>query len=373
MAPPICQPLPFPRGQPATPYQQAVQLPGKSSGLGVTFDSPTTKPAPTGGQDADAHGRQGTRGPIDNGQPARHSEGVQERSSVRTTSKPMPHQVGECPTGAPCNVPPALTPESTPPQCNGGMRDPPKDPLKNVANYRRSGWRKDLEHVLRAYYKYNFTSFKEVEWFKIIRDKFFKHLLQCQDKWKSIKEDNPLQYMSYMKKHFCATTSIKMKGLSDFMGWIKCGSYYHAVVARKGQLHKCPHLMGVELPRWPQVTPSESCLVSQRIGRPLQPAPVHRAKWLAWLKGPVRRTHSHGEVEWGMAGPGWTEPRPVLMTSSGEIGLRSIAGQHQGDGKASQHFPSRSKITMGDVHPYSSSTNMQESNHGPATKCLPWG
>ena len=48
------------------------------------------------------------------------------------------------------------------------------------------------------------------------------------------------------------------------MGWIKRGSYYHAVVARKGQLHKCPHLVGVELPRWPQVTPSESCQVSQR-------------------------------------------------------------------------------------------------------------
>ena len=60
MAPPIHQPLPFPRGWPATPYQQAVQPPGKSSGLGVTFDSSTTKPAPTGGLDADVHGRQGT-------------------------------------------------------------------------------------------------------------------------------------------------------------------------------------------------------------------------------------------------------------------------------------------------------------------------
>ena len=62
MAPPIHQPPPFPRGQPATPYQQAVQPPGKSLGLGVTFDSSTTKPAPTGGRDANAHGRQGTRG-----------------------------------------------------------------------------------------------------------------------------------------------------------------------------------------------------------------------------------------------------------------------------------------------------------------------
>ena len=76
MAPPIHQPLPFPRGQPATPYQQAVQLLGKSSGLGVTFDSYTTKPAPTGGQDTDVHGRQGTRGQDDNSWPASHSKGA---------------------------------------------------------------------------------------------------------------------------------------------------------------------------------------------------------------------------------------------------------------------------------------------------------
>ena len=170
--------------------------------------------------------------------------------------------MGECPSWAPHNVPLASTPESTPCQHGGGVRVPPKDPLKNVTNYKRAGWRNDLEHVLKAYYKHNFTSFKEVEWTKL-KDKFFEHLLQCQDEWKSIKENHPLQYMPYIEKHFHAATGIQLKGLSDFMGWIKHGSYYHAVVARKGQLHKCPHLAGVELPRWPQVTPSESRLVSQ--------------------------------------------------------------------------------------------------------------
>ena len=60
MAPPIHQPPSFPRGQPATLYQQAVQPLGKTLGLGVTFNSSATKPAPTGGQHADACGRQGT-------------------------------------------------------------------------------------------------------------------------------------------------------------------------------------------------------------------------------------------------------------------------------------------------------------------------
>ena len=48
--------------RPATPYQQMVHPPAKTTGLGVTFDSSATKPAPTGSQDTDVHGRQATRG-----------------------------------------------------------------------------------------------------------------------------------------------------------------------------------------------------------------------------------------------------------------------------------------------------------------------
>ena len=180
MAPPIHQPLPFPRSRPATPYQQAVQPPDMPLGLGVTFDSSTPKPAPTGGQDTDVCRRQGTQGRDYNSQPASHSQGAWERSSIRKTSKQVPLQDGEHPSGVHHNVPPASTPGSTSPQCGG----------PNVANYRSQGWRKDLDHVLKAYYKYNFTSFKEVEWNKV-RDKFFEHLIQ--DEWRSIKENDPLQ------------------------------------------------------------------------------------------------------------------------------------------------------------------------------------
>ena len=260
MAPPIHQSPLFSRGQPATPYQQAVQPPHKTSGLGVTFDSSTTKAAPTGSQDATLCGRQTTQGWDNNTRPASLSRGAWERSSIRTTSKQMPCQEGECPSGVPHNVPPASTPGSIPCQCGGGTKAP-KDPLESVANYRSSGWRKDLDHIFKAYYKYNFTSFKEAEWNKL-RDKVLEHLFQCQDKCRSIKETDPLQYMPYMEEHFYATTGIRLKGLAECTRWIKHGSYYHAMVARKGQFHKCPHLVGVELPRWPQITPSESHQVS---------------------------------------------------------------------------------------------------------------
>ena len=94
IAPAICQPPPLPQGRPATPYQQVVQLPIRTSGLRVTFDSPATKPAPTGSRDTDVCRRQVSRGRDNDSQPASHSRGGQEGSFVRETSNQMPRQEG---------------------------------------------------------------------------------------------------------------------------------------------------------------------------------------------------------------------------------------------------------------------------------------
>ena len=59
---PIHQPPLLPQSQLATPYQQTVQLLTRTSGLGVTFDSSASKPAPTDSQDTDVCGRQFSRG-----------------------------------------------------------------------------------------------------------------------------------------------------------------------------------------------------------------------------------------------------------------------------------------------------------------------
>ena len=244
------------------------------------------------------------------------------------TSKQMPCQVGGYPLGVPCNVLPASTPGSTSPQHSGGMRASPKDPLKNITNYKSARWKKDLAHVLKDYYQYNYTSFMGVEW-TVLKETFFEHLAQCQEEWRDIKENHPLQYMPYMEKHFQATTGIKLNGLSDFMGWIKCGSYYHGVVARQGLLHKCPHLVGAELPRWPQVTPSESCQVSQnKVETPTtNPYVLGKGASMAW----GARSNVPAPMETGGAGDGrsWVDrakastdnefrrDRPVKHRSSG--------------------------------------------------------
>ena len=60
MPTPICQPPLFPQSTQATLYQQQVQPPSKTSGLGVTFNPSATKPAPTKSEDTDVHGRPAT-------------------------------------------------------------------------------------------------------------------------------------------------------------------------------------------------------------------------------------------------------------------------------------------------------------------------
>ena len=251
----VRQPPLFPQSRQATPYQQQVQPLSKTSGLGVTFDSLATKPAPTDSQDTDVCGRWATRGQDDGHQPASHPRGGRERSSIRKTDMPMPCQEGGCPAGAPHNPPPSSISSS---------KGASTDPLESIANYRSQGWKKDLSHILRGFYLYNYPSSIEVDWEKL-RTKFLNHLGQRQDKWKTIKEEVPLKYMPYMEHQFLLLTGIRLKGLSQFTGWIKPGSYYHGVVARKGQLSKCLHLAGIPPPTRPQIHPSETWALMQRM------------------------------------------------------------------------------------------------------------
>ena len=189
------------------------------------------------------------------------------------TGKQMSHKVGEHPSGTAHEAPRDSTPGSTSHQHSSSTRAQ-KDPLRRVAQFRSQGWRKDLDLIFKAYYRYNFSSFKEFQWSRI-RDKVLDHLLPLQEVWRGIKENDPLQYMPYMEEQFFAATRIQLKGLAKCTTWIKWGSYYHSVVARKGQLDKCPHWGGKEPPKGPQITPSESRLVSQR--KPETPAASSRA------------------------------------------------------------------------------------------------
>ena len=137
---------------------------------------------------------------------------------------------------------PASTPGSTLCQCGSSTRAP-KDPLKCVAHYRSQGWRKDLDLIFKAYYKYNLSSFKESEWSKL-RDKVLDHLLPCQDEWRSIKENDPLQYMPYMEEQFYTATGIRLKGLARCTRWIKWAVITTVWWPRKGSYTNVPTWWG---------------------------------------------------------------------------------------------------------------------------------
>ena len=251
---PLSQPLP---GWPATPYQQAVQPPKKSTGRGVAPDASADKTAPAGSASSQDHGRPTTRGWGDGGQSISHPRGVQGKASAQ-----LPHQEGDLPSGSTPSVPPPVAPEGTQPQHGGWPRSALHDPAQLAARFSSAGWKKDLEHVLRVYYKHNAASFKEAEWVRL-KETFFAYFLPHKEEALGIKERCPINYMAYIEDHFYRARGLHLNGLRSFTAWIKQGSYYHRLVAQQSCLHECPHLVGLPLPRWPQVMPSESHRESQ--------------------------------------------------------------------------------------------------------------
>ena len=222
MVPPLHRPPP---GWPAMPYQQAVQLPKKPAGRGVTTDTPTDKTAPMGGVCAQDCGRPSMRGWGGSSQSVSHPRGMLEKASAQ-----LPHQEGDLPSGLTPGVPPPPAPEGTQPQQGGQPRSALHDPMWLAANFRSSSWRKDLEHILRVYYKFSVASFREAEWARV-KERFFDHFLQHKAEALALKEARPMDFMAYIQDLFYQATGLHLDGLTSFTGWIKRGSYYHGLVA----------------------------------------------------------------------------------------------------------------------------------------------
>ena len=193
MAPPLRQPPP---GQLATPYQQAVQPPKKPTGRGVASDPPTDKTTPVGDTSSQDHGRSNTRGWGGGSQSVSCPRGMQEKASAQ-----LPCQEGDLPSGSMPSVPPPMAPEGTQPQRGGRPRSTLHDPTRLAAKFRSTGWKKDLEHVLRVYYKFNVASFKEAEWARL-KEQFFKYFLLHKEEALGLKERCPMDFMAYIKDHF---------------------------------------------------------------------------------------------------------------------------------------------------------------------------
>ena len=244
------------------PYQQAVQPPKRPAGRGVIANTPTGKTAPMGGT-SQGHRRPAARGRGHSSHSVSCPRGVPEMVGMQ-----LQHQKGGLPSrsmlgGRSLPPPPPLpAPERTQPQWSGRKRSALWDPARLAANYCSSGWRKDLEHILKVYCQYSVDYFTEGDWFRV-KERFFDLFYQHKKEALEVKEACPLDFMAYVQDLFYQATDIHLDGLGSFTRWIKKGSYYHGVVAHQGCLWECPHLEGAPLPRWPQLAPSESCRESQ--------------------------------------------------------------------------------------------------------------
>ena len=58
-----------------------------------------------------------------------------------------------------------------------------------------------------------------------------------------------------MEVQFERVTGYKLVGLGVCTEWIRAGTYYHWVIAQRGQLGQCPHLTGIPPPEGPMMPP----------------------------------------------------------------------------------------------------------------------
>ena len=126
--------------------------------------------------------------------------------------------------------PPPPVPGRTQPQWRGRKRSALKDPARLAANYHSSRWQKDIEHILKVYYKFTVDYFMEEDWHPV-KEQFFDLFLQHKKEALEVKEARPLDFMAYLQDLFYRATGLHLDGLASFTRWIKKGSYYHGVVA----------------------------------------------------------------------------------------------------------------------------------------------
>ena len=243
-APPTSQPVaPYQQAllqpsQPITPYQQAMQPPRPARRGGAT-QSASSATVPTAGQPAQERGRQPTRGRglLGRGRSASHLR----RGRGLTAGAPATNTQGDAQPQPGCHT-----------------RTSHYDPAILASNYRNSSRWKDLEHVLKVYYCYNLQApFNELKWIRV-RELFFDRFAAKKAEALRIKEESSLDYMPFIAGEFYAVTGIRLHELQDFTRWIKKNSYYHRLLAHRGQIEEIPHLIGEGFPKWPQLKPSES-------------------------------------------------------------------------------------------------------------------
>ena len=198
-----------PLSQPATLYQQAVQPPRRPAGRGGAAQLPSNRATPAASQTIPNHRRLQARG-----------WGIRGKS----VSHPRHGR------GMATNVPLTTAPGATQPQPGCRARPRCSDLAMLASKYCSSGWRRDLEHVLKVYYKHSVQApFREQEWARV-RELFFDCFIPKKAEALAIKEESPLEYMPFIAEEFYRATGLRLHDLPEFTLWIKKGSYFHGLL-----------------------------------------------------------------------------------------------------------------------------------------------
>ena len=105
-----------------------------------------------------------------------------------------------------------------------------------------------------AYFRLNYRQEPASKW-PALKAKFFEFLIDHHSEWKSIRNNDPLGYLPYMEAQFERVTGYKLVGLGACTEWIRAGTYYHWVIAQRGELGRCPRLTGTPPPEGPMMPP----------------------------------------------------------------------------------------------------------------------
>ena len=105
-----------------------------------------------------------------------------------------------------------------------------------------------------AYFRLNYRNEPTSKW-PALKAKFFNFLIDHHSEWKSIRNNDPLGYLPYMEAQFERVTGYKLVGLGACTEWIRVGTYYHWVIAQRGELGRCPRLAGTPPPEGPMMPP----------------------------------------------------------------------------------------------------------------------
>ena len=128
--------------------------------------------------------------------------------------------------------------------------------MDDVSNYVASSWKRDLTHIISCYWVAQVGPLDSEEW-EVAIQKFLKVMKNRKaSEWTDIKELSLLKFMPYMAELFRNITGRDLKGLSDFMGWVGLGGYYHWKLSQLHQLSACPCLQGQPVPDRPVARPS---------------------------------------------------------------------------------------------------------------------